>query len=76
MFQLLQLPSQQLDVLLLAGHDLVEVVHQVFGKAGLDLQLGHALLQLRQRRVGAVLFGVLRLLGRHAGIGPQKRGPA
>ncbi len=35
--------NQQVDLPLLADDDLVELIHHVFGEAGLDLQIGQAL---------------------------------
>jgi hypothetical protein len=43
LLDLAQLAQQQVDLLLLARNDLVEVFHQVFGEAELDLQIRQAL---------------------------------
>lgn len=41
--QFSHLADQQINLLLLANDDLVELLQQVFGETGLDLQLGQAL---------------------------------
>lgn len=38
------LAHQQVNVLLLADDDLVELIQQVFGETGLDFQIGESLL--------------------------------
>jgi hypothetical protein len=40
--ELIYLANQRIDLLLLADDDLVQLVEQVFIKAGLDLQIGQA----------------------------------
>ena len=58
--QPLDFAQQRVDLLLLADDDLIELVEQVFVKAGLDLQLGQAVVD------GVVGFGRI-----HAPIGHE-----
>ena len=47
-----QLAHQQVDLALLHHDGFVEVVEQVFGEAGLDLQVGETLLGAKLGRIG------------------------
>ena len=44
--QVSQLAHQHVDLLLLAHDDLVQLIQQVFGEAGLDFQIGQALVDV------------------------------
>ena len=50
--QLAELAQQQFNVLLLTHDDLVQTVHQVFGEAGFDFQVGQAGLDIVRRFQG------------------------
>ena len=74
------LANQQIDLLLLANHNRVELFEQVFGKAGLDLQRVEALLNTLQCmrrfiewRLSDVFWGGVVF---HAPIGPELPGLA
>jgi len=64
LLQVSDLADQGVDLLLLAHDDAVEFVEQVFGEAGLDLELGQAL----------VCRGVCVAAGFHGAIGQDFQG--
>ena len=57
------LSNQAVDLLLLSNYHCVQLLQQVFGKAGLDFQIGQALINI------ACVLRVVQVF--HARIGPE-----
>ena len=57
------LSNQAVNLLLLADYDCVQLLQQVFGKAGLDFQIGQALINI------VCVLRVVQVF--HARIGPE-----